>query len=199
VKPNETCIESSLPWYVVRVKANAERLVAQSLTNRGVTVFLPLQKRLSRRKNFGLIDIPLFSGYIFAQFEYRLSLPVVACPGVVQILCRGTIPEPVEPSEMRSLLVLSRAALSISLLPVFTTGQIVRITDGPLTDVEGIVLRDSGRRRLIVSVSLLRRSVVAEIDRGWVEDLNPSVRVTPWIGNDPGAELHVLPAKPGER
>jgi transcription antitermination factor NusG len=169
------------PWYVIRVKANSERKVAQGLTNRDVAVFLPLQKRLSKRKTLGLIEVPLFPGYVFAQFERRESLLVVSCPGVVQVLCRGSVPEPVDPAEMYSLLVLSRTARSLSLLPTFTTGQKVRITGGPLADVEGIVLRDNGRQRLILSVSLLRRSVVAEIDREWLEDVNPCVHVTPWM------------------
>ncbi|MDP9052952.1 MAG: hypothetical protein M3N93_01405, partial [Acidobacteriota bacterium] len=105
------------PWYVIRVKSNAERVVAQSLTNRGINVFLPLEKRMSRRRNFGFIEIPLFPGYLFAQFEYRAALTVVVCPGVIQILCRGQVPEPVDSSEMHSLLVLSRTAVAISALP----------------------------------------------------------------------------------
>jgi transcription antitermination factor NusG len=171
------------PWYVLRVKSNAERVVAQSLTNRGVNVFLPLEKRLSRRKNIGLIEIPLFSGYLFAQFEYRAALPVVACPGVVQILSRGNVPEPVDPAEMRSLLILSGTALSMSPLPTFEKGQKVRINHGPLAEVEGIVLQDNGSQRLILSISLLRRSVVAHVNREWIEDVNPApVQITSWIG-----------------
>ena len=172
---------SGSPWYVVRVKANAERKVAQSLTNRGVEVFLPLQKRQSKRKSVGLIEIPLFPGYVFSRFSWNGSQVVLTCDGVVHILCRGSVPEPVDASEMRSLLVLSRTAPSLSPLLAFTTGQKVKITEGPLADVEGIVLRDNGRQRMIVSVSLLRRSVIAEIDREWVEDLTPTVQVTSWL------------------
>jgi len=180
-----------LPWYVIRVKSNTERVVAQSLTNRGITVFLPLEKRLSKRKNFGLIETPLFPGYVFAQFEYRAALPVVTCPGVVHIICRGTVPEPVDPAEMHSLLVLSQTAVSMSLLPTFARGQKVRITGGPLADVEGIVISDNGSQRLILSVTLLRRSVVAQMDRSWIEDSHRApLQVTSWIGtgikNDTG-------------
>jgi len=173
-----------LPWYVVRCKANAERTVAQGLTNRGITVFLPLEKRASKRKKAGHIQTPLFPGYLFAQFDFRESLLVVACPGVVQILCRGPVPEPVDPAEMHSLLVLSRQAVSLALLPIFAKDQKVRITQGPLADVEGIVVRDSGGQKLILSVSLLRRSVEAQIDREWIEELEPdrtSVQVTSWM------------------
>jgi transcription antitermination factor NusG len=172
-----------LPWYVIRVKSNTERVVAQSLTNRGITVFLPLEKRLSKRKNFGMIETPLFPGYVFGQFEYRAALPVVTCPGVVHIICRGTVPEPVDPAEMHSLLVLSQNAVSMSLLPTFAKGQKVRITGGPLADVEAIVLSDNGSRRLILSVTLLRRSVVAQMDRDWIEDVRRApLQVTSWIG-----------------
>jgi transcription termination/antitermination protein NusG len=169
-----------LPWYVVRVKANAERKVAQSLTNRGLDIFLPLQKRPSKRKSMGLIDIPLFPGYVFAQFAMAGSQLVLTCDGVVHILCRGSVPEPVDSDEMHSLLVLSKTAPCLSALPAFATGQKVRITEGPLADVEGIVLRDNGRQRLVVSVSLLKRSVVAEIDREWLEDLDTPLTVTSW-------------------
>jgi transcriptional antiterminator NusG len=170
-----------LPWYVVRVKANAERKVAQSLTNRGVDIFLPLHKRPSKRKSVGLIDIPLFPGYVFARFALPGSQVVLTCDGVVHILCRGSVPEPVDRDEMHSLLVLSRTVPSITPLPSFATGQKVRITEGPLADVEGIVLPDSGRQRLIVSVSLLRRSVFAEIDREWLEELNAPLQVSTWL------------------
>jgi transcriptional antiterminator NusG len=172
---------SDLPWYVVRVKANAERKVAQSLANRGVEVFLPLQKRPSKRKSMGMIEIPLFPGYVFSRFPWNGSQIVLTCEGVVHILCRGSVPEPVDAAEMRSLLVLSRTAPCLSPMPAFTTGQKVKITEGPLTNVEGIVLRDSGRQRLVVSVSLLHRSVVAEIDREWVDNIHPPATVTSWL------------------
>ncbi|MBZ5579513.1 MAG: hypothetical protein LAP40_23380 [Acidobacteriia bacterium] len=160
----DTCL---MPWYVVRVKANTESKVAHRLTNRGMPAFLPVVRRLSRRR--GEIEIPLFPGYVFAQFDCRAALPVLTCPGVVHILSRGCVAEPVEPAEMYALQCVSRAGCPLEPLPSFTIGQKVRINTGPLADVEGIVLRDNGRPRLIVSVSLLQRSVVAEIDRDWLD------------------------------
>jgi len=171
----------STQWFVVRVKANCEWRVSQGLSNRGFAVFLPVQKRLSRRKQRGQIEIPLFPGYVFAQFDCRASLPVLTCPGVVHILCRGSVAEPVDPSEMYALQSISRFARSVEPLPTFTIGQKVRISSGPLCDVEGIVLRDSGRQRLVVSVSLLQRSIVAEIDREWLQDVKEPVEVGCWM------------------
>lgn len=162
------------PWYVVRTKANAEWKVTQSLVNRGLQTFLPVRRRPSKQKGRKQIEIPLFPGYVFAQFDLHATLPVLTCPGVVHILCNGTVPEPVDPAEMHALQSVSRVAQSVESVPVFTNGQKVKISGGPLADVEGIVLRDNGRQRLVVSVTLLRRSVVAEVDREWLEHPEPA-------------------------
>jgi transcription antitermination factor NusG len=45
------------------------------------------------------------------------------------------------------------------------------IENGPLTGVDGTVLRIKGQYRLIVQISLLQRSVAAEIDREAVRPL----------------------------
>jgi transcription termination/antitermination protein NusG len=48
-------------------------------------------------------------------------------------------------------------------------GQRVRLTHGPLADVEGILVRQKPDKGLLVlSVDLLRRSVAVEIDCTWV-------------------------------
>ena len=170
-----------LPWYVVRVRANAEKQVARGLAGRGVEVFLPIQSRLSRGKRSPVrIEIPLFPGYLFAQFDTRAALPVLMCPGVVHILSRGSTPEPVDPDELYALQVVARLARSVEPLPTFTVGQRVRISGGPLADVQGVVLRDLGRERLVVSISLLHRSVIAEVEREWIEKVEPAVEVSRW-------------------
>jgi transcription antitermination factor NusG len=166
--------EADKQWHVVRVRANAERQVARSLSCRDIEVFLPLQKHPGKNKNGGVVERPLFPGYVFAGFNSRVTLPVVACPGVVHILCRGNIPEVVDPSEMFALQAVACRAHTLLPLPSFDCGEKVRIRQGPLADVEGIVLRDEGRSRLIVSVSLLQRSVVAEVDRDWLEKAEPA-------------------------
>lgn len=168
------------PWYVVRVKANAERKVAQAVSAREFEVFLPMQVRLGGRKGTSRIEIPLFPGYVFARFDCRASLEVLMCPGVVHILCRGSVPEAVDPMEMHALQSVTRLVQSVEPLPAFALGQKVRIIGGPLADVQGIVLRDNGRQRLVVSISLLRRSVVAQVEREWLENLKAPMEAGPW-------------------
>jgi len=168
-------------WYVIRVRANAERTVAQALTGRCVKVFLPLHKQPSKQKNRDYFEAPLFPGYLFAQFTARELMAVVVCPGVICVLSRGNTPEPVDPSEMRVLLAIVGAHLPLSPLPALATGQKVRLTRGPLADLEAIVLKDDSRARVIVSISLLQRSIVAEVEREWLSDTDRITHVTNWF------------------
>jgi transcription antitermination factor NusG len=160
--------ETSKHWHVVRVRANAERQVTHSLSCKEIEAFLPVQRRPGAQKR-GKTDAPLFPGYVFASFDSRFTLPVVACPGVVHILCRGNIPEVVDPAEIFALKTVVQKAHTLLPHPTLEWGEKIKIRQGPLTDVEGIVLRDEGGPRLVVSISLLQRSVVAEVDREWLE------------------------------
>ncbi|MGH9681213.1 MAG: hypothetical protein ACRD4Y_14800, partial [Candidatus Acidiferrales bacterium] len=53
-------------------------------------------------------------------------------------------------------------------------GERVRIEDEALSGLEGILISYRGRDRIVVSVTLLRRSVSLEIDRSRVVPLSPS-------------------------
>lgn len=173
-------------WYVVRVKANAERRVAQSLANRGIDVFLPMQSKAPKhkRRRSRPDAVPLFAGYVFGCFGRLLTSRVLTCPGVVHIISRGGIPEAVDPDEIFALRTLARAARSVEALPAFTPGQKVKICEGPLADVEGVIVRDNGRNRLIVSITLLARSVIAEVEREWIDCALPRraapLGIIPW-------------------
>jgi transcription termination/antitermination protein NusG len=61
--------------------------------------------------------------------------------------------------------------------PYLHEGQRVRITGGPLIDVEGILARvKPNKGLLVVSVSLLQRSVAVEVDCTQVEPTSNSLR-----------------------
>jgi len=51
---------------------------------------------------------------------------------------------------------------------LLNTGQRVRIEMGALAGVEGIFVGCKGSSKLVVSVSLLKRSVAVEVDESWV-------------------------------
>jgi transcription antitermination factor NusG len=161
------------PWYVVRVRPNSEWKTTASLTGRGYEVFLPLCRRVREKARRRVLAIPLFPGYVFCRFDRRNLVPIISATGVVQVLSRDRKPEAVAESEIFALQSMSGANMLVEPWPTFETGQKIKILHGPLAGVEGYVVRDDAKPRLVISVSLLRRSVVTQINREYLEESEP--------------------------
>src|SRR5262249_52038339 len=129
----------------------------------------PLYKREHRyaeRRTYS--ELPLFPGYVFCRFNVHATLPILTTPGVRQILGAGNKPIPLCEKEMISLQTAIKAQVPVQPIPFFQLGQKVRISSGALAGVEGIVLSFKQCLRLVLSVTLLQRSVLLEIDRDQV-------------------------------
>jgi transcriptional antiterminator NusG len=119
------------------------------------------------------VDAPLFPGYVFCQFDALNRLPVLVTPGVLSVVGRGRIPVPVEDSEIDAIQRVVSSGLQAKPWPYLEVGQQVRIQDGALSGLEGILISFRGSRRIVVSVSLLCRSVSLEIERSGVCPIQP--------------------------
>ena len=156
----------ALQWYALHVRSRQERVVEQSLIKKGYSAFSPLYRsRRNRADRTVELDLPLFPGYIFCQFDPRLRLPILKTPGIVAIVGSGNIPEPIEDIEISSIQKITMVAEDLVMpWPFFREGQRVRIEAGPLCGVEGKLIRARNHSKLVVSVTLLQRSVAVEID-----------------------------------
>ena len=73
--------------------------------------------------------------------------------------------EVVPDSEISAVQRLIRQDVPIFPYPYLREGQRVRVTRGPLTDVEGILVGGNPKKGLlVVSVELLRRSIAVHLD-----------------------------------
>jgi transcription antitermination factor NusG len=166
-----------LPWYAVRVKSNFEHNVACSLRSKGYEEFLPTYR--SRRRwsdRIKDIDKPLFSGYVFCRLDIKARLPLLMTPGVVNIVGIGKVSIPIPTEEIEAVRAIANSSLLASPWPFLHVGQRVRLTDGPLTDVEGSLIKLRNQWRVVVSIMLLQRSVAVEVDASWVEPLPQSAQ-----------------------
>jgi transcription antitermination factor NusG len=164
--------EADRKWFALGVTARHEKTVSQLLNNKGFETFLPLYTRrhqYSRRVR--RFELPLFPGYLFCRSDFATRLPILTTPGVLRMLGAGRVPIPVEDDEIASLQRASQAGASMVPYPYWQSGQAGRITAGPLTGMEGIVVTEKRSVRLVLSVSLLQRSVLLEIDSDCVTRL----------------------------
>jgi transcription antitermination factor NusG len=155
-----------LQWFAVRVRSNYEKIASASLRSKGFEELLPLYTgRRIWSDRIKVVESPIFPGYVFCKFDPSKRLPILTTPGVVGIVGFGEVPSPVYEHEIDSLRTLLEAGLSCEPWPFLKVGQPVTIEHGPLAGVDGTVLQIKGQYRLIVQISLLQRSVSAEIDR----------------------------------
>lgn len=156
-------------WYAIRVKANRERVTAQALEGKGFEVCLPVyQVESHKTRGVQILRLPLFAGYVFSRFDFNNRLPVLTVPGVVNIVGFGAEGQPVDPVEMEAVLALVKADSPITPYPYLPIGQRVRVLAGPLRGIEGMVVEHRGGQRLIVSVTLLQRSIAVDLERAWL-------------------------------
>jgi transcription antitermination factor NusG len=167
--------EADLPWFALHVRSRFEVSVASHLYGKGYECFLPTFK--SRRRwsdRIKEIEAPLFPGYLFCRFNVLDRFPIVTTPGLIQIVGFNRAPVPVTESEIAALQQLVSSKLRHEPWPYLRAGAKVAIEAGPLAGLEGIFIEVKGSHRLVLSVTLLQRSVAVVIDSAFVRKLPES-------------------------
>jgi transcriptional antiterminator NusG len=164
--PKELAIPN---WYALYTRSHCEQLVCDQLTAKGFHIFLPRIDVWSQRAGKQrLISVPMFPGYLFLRdvMDKQSYIDVRKARGLVRILGErwdrlSVVPE----VEIEAIQRVVNTPLSILPHPYLQEGQRVRITRGPLTGIEGILLQSKPTKGLLIlSVDLLQRSVAVEVD-----------------------------------
>jgi transcription antitermination factor NusG len=159
-------------WYALRVRSRHENLVASHLQARGFESLLPLYKCRRRWSDrFKEMQLPLFPGYVFCLFNQLNRLPILTIPGIVHVVGVGRTPLPIDETEMAAILTAVQSGVPSRPWPFLQVGNKVRVEYGPLSGVEGILLGFRGHHRLVLSVTLLQRSVAVQVDEAWITPL----------------------------
>jgi transcription antitermination factor NusG len=153
------------PWFALHIKSNFEKVTATILGAKGLDVYFPSFR--SRRRwsdRVKEIDLPLFPGYLFCRFNPHNRLPILTTPGVLSVVGVAKTPAPIAEDEIRSVQRIVESGLAARPWPFLHVGQRVIIEKGALQGIEGILLEVKHHYRIVVSISLLQRSIAAEID-----------------------------------
>ena len=159
-------------WYALHVRSRFEKPVLAQLEGKGYEAFLPTYTSVRRWSDrTKSVTLPLFPNYIFCRFDVHARLPILVTPGVNFVVGAGKSPTAVDDNEIAALRYLLDSEVAPQPWPYIGVGETVQVVAGPLCGLTGIVLRTKGCDRLIVSISLLMRSVAVEVDRRHIEPL----------------------------
>lgn len=158
-------------WYAVQTRSRFEQVVRAELSVKGVENYFATYQELHQWKDRKkLVEVPLFSGYVFVRFqdEDEALLQILRTTGVVRILGAAGI-EPIPDEEIDSIRRLLRSANRCFPHPFIREGAWVRVRRGVLAGIEGRLVRVKSQARLVLSVDLLSQSVATEVDARDVE------------------------------
>ena len=164
-------------WYALQVRPRFEKHVQMHLEDKGYEVFYPTfttTRQWSDRVKS--LSFPLFPGYVFCRFNVHARLPILITPGVNQVVGAGKTPTVVDEGELSAIRRVMQSGVAAQPWPYLRVGETVQIENGPLEGMTGIVTRIKNSCRLVVSVSLLMRSVSVELDSHWIKPVSSPAR-----------------------
>ena len=164
-------------WYAVMAKPRKEQTSASFLEQAGIETYYPeVNECFSVKGRRCVRRAGLFPGYFFARFDYDKQYRTVSyCRGVRKILTFGQAPAEVESGLLDDIRKrLSRQDMIP--IPRLTHGEVVRISHGPLTGVEGVFDSClSGKERVVVLLRTLSYQSRVVLERADIERFSEAV------------------------
>jgi transcription antitermination factor NusG len=162
---------TAAPWFAVYTRHQHERKVASRLAEQQLETFFPTYVELHRWKDRRKeINMPLFPGYVFFRGSLERRIQILSVPGVHFIVSVGQAPAAIPDREVDALRRAVHHRLPLEPFPFLNKGDRVQVVRGPLSGVEGHLVRKKDAARLVLSVEILGRSAAVEID---ICDLKP--------------------------
>jgi transcription antitermination factor NusG len=176
----DSSVNGSTPkasWYALQVRSRKEGYVASQIQGQGYECLLPTYKSVRKWSDrMKEIEQPLFPGYLFCRFDFQNRRPVITTPGVLQIVGYGRTAAAVSDEEIQALQLAVASEMPKQPWPYLEVGQRVRVNYGTLSGLEGILVNVKGNHRVVLSVTLLQRSVAMEVETSWLSVVKEETR-----------------------
>jgi len=159
---NSTFPDGVARWCVLRSRSRCEKKICLLLQENHIECYLPCRtSRREYRSKSVTFTVPLFPGYVFARFrpdQKSKILSTTPSAGLIEIIDQDSFIQQI--FSLKDLLSRTNKVISC---PFIEKGKRVRITSGKFRGMEGIVCRQSRKKRLVLSINLLRQSVEVEL------------------------------------
>ena len=153
-----------LEWRVAHVRSRQEKMLARDLLRHEIPYFLPqMAKTVMAGGRKRTSHLPVFAGYVFFRGGAKARDIAIRSGVVVSIL--DVEDQDLLHSELEQLRRLQLAGASLIPVEELLPGEVVRITEGAFAGYTGVVERTGRGDRLIVQISLLRKTVGIEFER----------------------------------
>jgi transcription antitermination factor NusG len=159
-----------VPWYALYTRHQHEKMVDQILTNKGFSTFLPLYATTHNWKDrTKALSLPLFPCYVFLKGGIERRLQILTTPGIYGLVSSAGQPAAIPDIEIEAIRRVVESGTRVEAHPFLKCGNWVRVKSGPLTGIEGILVRKKNISRLVLSVEILGTAASIEVAAFQVE------------------------------
>ncbi len=152
-------------WYPVYTNPRAEKKAYQSLMNKGVEAYLPLQRQLKKwsdRKKW--VEEPFIKSYLFVRIKEHEQAEVLMTNGIARFLYFGgrIAAMPDRQIEQLKLLITSPFELEVTeenLQP----GEKIIIKAGPLKGMTGEIISYRSQKQLALRLESLGCTIIVHV------------------------------------
>jgi transcription antitermination factor NusG len=157
-------------WYALYTRHQHEKMVDQILTNKGFNTFLPLYATTHNWKDrTKALSLPLFPCYVFLKGGIQRRLQILTTPGIYGLVSSAGQPAAIPDIEIEAIRRVVESGTRVEAYPFLKCGNWVRVKCGPLTGIEGILVRKKNISRLVLSVEILGTAASIEVAAFQVE------------------------------
>jgi transcription antitermination factor NusG len=161
-------------WFAVYVTSRHEKKVQTQLVQQKIETFLPLYTTVHCWKNRcrKVLQLPLFPNYLFVHIPLSTRFAVLRTPGVTSLVCSGHLPVPLPSAAIEAI----RAALAVREVephPYLAVGNRVRIIDGPLLGMAGVLVKKKNKLRVVLLLDEIRQSAAVEVNADEIDNVAP--------------------------
>lgn len=166
-------------WYALYTRHQHEKTVARNLTGKGFEVFLPVYTAArSWKDRVKLLEMPLFSCYVFLHGTIERRLDILATPGIHDFVSSAGQPAIVATEEIEGIRQAVAGGAKLEPYPFLKTGDWVRVKCGPFAGLKGILIRKKSVYKLVLSIEMLGKAAAVELDAVFVERLSETATET---------------------
>ncbi len=160
-------------WYAVYTRSRHEKQVTEYLQRQGLTIYLPLRRTWSARRDRKLvIAVPALPGYLFVRCALypEIRALIKRHSSVLRLVESAGQPAVIPEAQIDSLRIALEQSLNAQGHPYLKVGDRVRVVRGPMVGAEGYLVRVAeSKHRLVIAVDYVNQALSVDIDAACVE------------------------------
>ena len=160
-------------WYAVYTRPRFEKQVLKGLLDQGIEAYLPLIKTMrqwSDRKK--MVEIPLFSSYVFVNIDRRFYDQVLQTHGVVKYITFEGKAATIPPDQIDNLKIIVNSNEKVETTwETRRKGDKVIVTAGSLKGLRGELITDGNRKKVLVRIDSIDQNLTVEVHPSLIDKI----------------------------